>query len=450
MATTRTDAPAEPRAPSSDHPLRQAFRAAIAFPVAGVAAMPDRAHVEKLAEEEAQFGTVGLTERGLSSGMALGLLEPVGRTLRAWREARAPFDHELEPFRPDLEALARHAADLARQAAARDTALADVARRSNERSSYVATRQRYHESKIRFEEARGREGNRDARTWGGSITYWVALLAIFAAEWLINYDTVLQFFGVRAIAFGTTAVLALLIAFAAHEHGQIWKQWSYRFAQHRTSAERWSDRRNFALATLALYLVLGAAGWMRYIYASKALGLVSPSGNLLGAEAGIDIDPIRDVLVSLLANIGAWLVGVFIALFAHDRDPDLVDATTQWERWRRRFERADRRYVDERATTQAKYERERKQTETEATTRRQRVGPQEDMRRQVYAHEGAVVASLASQLRAAAELYRDGLVRIAATRNLAFVRAPQQTSMTGFEVRTMPIQIDEEFVRAQG
>ena len=437
------------RASPNADPLRRAFAEAVGFPLDAAVPPLDRAKVQAMAEEEASFGAVGFNDRGLTSGMRLHLLEPVLRGLAAWRDTRAAFDRELEPFRTDLEALARLGQQLDDQKLKTEHAIADVDRRAASDKRYVTARENWDDSRRRYDQFRARHGNRDAVTWGGSLPYWVTLLAVFAAEWLINYDVVLQFFGIPAIAFGTTAVLGLLVAFAAHVHGMVWRQWSYRFGQHRMAADRSGDWRNLSLASLALTLVLLAAGWMRYIAAVKAVGSGAAS-NLLGAEAGIDVDPSRDVLVSLLANLGAWLAGCFLSLFAHDPDPEHMSATKQKARWDRRYARADARYVDERKTIWAKLERDGKQVEAAGTTRRQAVGPQEDMLRQVNAHEAALLASLASTLRRSAETYRDALVRAGATRDLRFVSSPQQTPLTPFDVRAMTIQIDPEFIRAQG
>jgi hypothetical protein len=49
------------------------------------------------------------------------------------------------------------------------------------------------------------------------------------AEWLINYDVFFVFSGVAAIAAGAAIIMGVLLAFAAHGHGLLFKQSSYRF-----------------------------------------------------------------------------------------------------------------------------------------------------------------------------------------------------------------------------
>ena len=152
------------------------------------------------------------------------------------------------------------------------------------------------------------------------------MLCIGIAEWLINYDTFFLFFQVPAIAAGTTIMLGVLLAFAAHGHGTLLRQWSHRFGRigrRRSGAATGGCWRWRACRSL---IVLGAAGASRYAAAMRAL-TSQPQFNILGAEAAVVVDPLRDVLLSLLANIAAWLVGVFIAYVAHDADPEYMEAT---------------------------------------------------------------------------------------------------------------------------
>lgn len=51
-------------------------------------------------------------------------------------------------------------------------------------------------------------------------------------------------------------MLGVLLALASHWHGEILKQWSYRFGADRKPEMRWSDWRMFSLSTLALVIVI--------------------------------------------------------------------------------------------------------------------------------------------------------------------------------------------------
>ncbi len=114
--------------------------------------------------------------------------------------------------------------------------------------------------------------------------YWLMLLCLGVAEWLINYDVFLKFTNVTAIAVGATVVMGLLLAFAAHGHGMLLRQWSYRFGQDKDVMDRRSDWRLLALATFSLAVVLATAMGSRYlVVVHQMAGQNAP--NLLGADA---------------------------------------------------------------------------------------------------------------------------------------------------------------------
>ena len=142
--------------------------------------------------------------------------------------------------------------------------------------------------------------------------YLLALACVGITEWLINYTTFFLFFGIPAIAAGTTLILAGLLAFASDGHGAILKQWTHRFGHHAERIKRIADWRYLALATLALLVVLAAAGGSRYMAALRVMR-EQAGPNILGSDVAVQSDPGIDVLLSLLANLAAWLVGIFLA-----------------------------------------------------------------------------------------------------------------------------------------
>ena len=233
--------------------LSGAFSRTIAFPTARTLdAMLPPSIVADRAAEEAAFGRVAVDDRGLTAGMRLHAFQPVRSVLSAWREARAPFDRLMVPHMKDIEAIDRLDAEIAalraksdEDAARREAALTGDAR-------YAQAEQRFQRAEARYEEKFAENNQRLATTWGNHPLYPVAMLCIGATEWLINYDTFFAFFRVPAIAAGTTIVLAVLLAFAAHGHGTLLKQWSHRFGRHRTPTERRGDWRLLALASVSL------------------------------------------------------------------------------------------------------------------------------------------------------------------------------------------------------
>ena len=442
--------------PPSQGPLDAAFEQACAFAPAQAHALVRPAdELRALAQEEASFGRIAIDAEGLSAGMRLHVLQPARGLVAAWRAARGPFDIALEPYRADIDAVRSLDGQLGQLAArcSEEVAKAEAAAAADRR--WVQARDAAQNAQARFDERRIAHGNRDATLLAYSPLYWLALLCIGVAEWLINYDTFFLFTGVPAIAAGATLILGVLLAFAAHGHGTVWKQWSFRFAQARDRTERHGSWRLLGLSTVALLVVIAAAGGSRYAAALHAqAGSAVP--NILGAEAAVPFDPTRDVLLSLLANVGAWLVGCFVAYFFHDADPDYMSATRQFARRSRLFRRVARPYDDRVRTVKARFAREMEETQVAAATRLARVRPQADLLAQLEAHEDAVLRAIASAATSNAETYRDALAACAfADRSLSITRssggvashgeAPQV--LTPYDLRAMPATVSPAILR---
>lgn len=430
--------------------LAGAFSRTIAFPTARtIEAMLPQAAVVERAAEEAAFGRVAVDARGLTAGMRLHAFQPVRTVLAAWREARGPFDRVMIPHMKDIEAVDRLDAEVAALQAKSDDEVADREEALTAGARYVQTEHRFQRAEARYEEKFAENNQRLAMTWGYHPLYVLAMLCIGATEWLINYDTFFGFFQVPAIAAGTTIVLALLLAFSAHGHGTLLKQWSHRFGRHRTPIERRGDWRLFALATVSLLVVLAAAGGSRYAAAMRALQS-QPQFNILGAEAVIIVDPLRDVLLSLLANVAAWLVGVFLAYVAHDADPDYMEATHERTRARRLFNRRRAGVTREIDNIRARFAKQIIEKSNAARSRSRGVGEERNLLLQVREHERAVVAGLQSALHATVEQYRDALVRLGAQQrgSLTFVRTEDGATLSPHDYKDFPILIDADLIRS--
>ncbi|MBV9654732.1 MAG: hypothetical protein JOZ42_09235, partial [Acetobacteraceae bacterium] len=200
--------------------LSGAFSRTIAFPTSRtLEAMLPPATIAERASEEAAFGRVAVDERGLTAGMRLHAFQPVRALLSAWREARAPFDRLLTPYMKDIDAIDRLDAEIAALQAKSDEGAARQEAALTADTRYAQAEQRYRRAEARYEEKYAENNQRLTTVWGNNPLYAVAMLGIGATEWLINYDTFFGFFQVPAIAAGTTIVLGLLLAFAAHGHG---------------------------------------------------------------------------------------------------------------------------------------------------------------------------------------------------------------------------------------
>ena len=164
--------------------------------------------------------------------------------------------------------------------------------------------------------------------------YLAAMTLIGVAEWFINYDTIFLFFGVPIIAVGATVILAVCLSIIAHQHGVDLKQWKRKFGR---SIERVNRPYGpLILATAGLVGLLSVVGWMRYEAVMSAIQ-VQPTANLLGTQISIAIDPEREIIISLGANVLAWLVGVFVSFFCHDPDPIYVGTAIDFRKAERQF-----------------------------------------------------------------------------------------------------------------
>jgi hypothetical protein len=154
-------------------------------------------------------------------------------------------------------------------------------------------------------------------------------------------------------------------------------------------------------------------------------------------------------LLSLLANLAAWAVGVFVAYIAHDPDPEYMEATHERGKAQRRYNARRRRFNREIESIRARYGKEIGEKSNAAKARSRGGEEQRNLLLQVREHERAILASLESALRAAVEAYRDALVRIGTQQagHLVFVRSTDSQVLAPCEYKNAPMLIDREFVR---
>lgn len=429
-------------------PIVVAYEAAMGFPTSrALTLQPARQTLAERAHEEASFGRLVVDELGLTTGTRLYVLEPARALLADWREARRPFDVAIEPMRADIDAPHALDAAVAKLAAKRDEALADAEAEFAGDHRYMQVKDEFETSGARFKALQLRHGNRAANLKGYNPLYWAALFCLGAAEWLINYDIFLMFTSVPAIAAGGTILTGVLLAFAAHAHGLLIKQASYRFGQHRTSGDRWGSWRLLILSTFSLLVVLAAAGGSRYaVVMHQAQAAAGP--NILGADASLVFSPLRDVVLSLLWNVMAWAAGLFLSWFAHDEDPDYMEATAQWRRASRQYHRYRKPQVDRLKTIEAQFAREKDAAAVAASARSAGVEAERKLLEKVDAHEAALVQAMAGAVRNAAQTYHDCLAQLAVSQRGGLTIERLGTELGAAEFRAQRVSIDAAAIRA--
>ena len=398
-----------------DKQIALALQQALAFPLARASTLRFPAErAAEAAQQEAGFGSIPVDENGMSAGMKLHLLQPIRAVLSDWRQARAAFDTALQPKMADILATREAERDLAEAEQARREALEGVENRLKADSRHQKALEQKDNAYGRWKSFNDIHAGRAPTLFAYNPLYKLLILCIGVAEWFINYDTLLEFSGVPAIAAGSTAILGALLAFAAHGHGELLKQWSFRFNESRQPRERARDWRYLGLSSVALLIVLAAAGTARYSAALQILESTVHQSSGLNLNVGtLDVNPLRDVLISLLANVAAWVVGIFISYAAHDDDPDYMAATRQWNGAHAAWRGAGARMERERRHIEARFTRTIADRRTAAKSRAASVVGELNMIRQVDSHEAALSTELEQVLLSNIETYRDAVTRAA-------------------------------------
>lgn len=353
--------------------IDQAYNEALSFSpsdVTGVSLSEEQ--IQEFAAQEVAYGKISVDGNGWTTGMRARLIPPVREALNLWGQKMGRFMTALQPHMEAIHAVEKLLGEVEairakgeqQVDALRQEAEIDV-QYKNAREELKIIEQRYNEASIRA-------GHRKPNMMAYSPVYWLFLIMIGGAEWLINYETFFQFFHVVAMAAGTTLILGLLLAFSAHGHGTILRQWTIRFGQDVHKGDRWGDYRLLILSTLAVTIVVGAAGGSRYAWAMNALAAL-PTDSIIPGMSMPQVSPLRDVLLSLLGNVGAWIVGVFIAYLFHDRDPHLMDWTRQQQRARKRVHKLSGPYDDRIKTAKARAEKEVEEIRTKVAIQSQNV-----------------------------------------------------------------------------
>jgi hypothetical protein len=130
----------------------------------------------------------------------------------------------------------------------------------------------------------------------------------------------------------------------------------------------------------------------------------------------VPINPMRDVLISLIANLGAWMVGVMISYISHDPDPEYMAATEQFRIAYAAWERARSKHTVRLKHIEAKHAKVIDEKTMAAQTRQKNVTRELDMLKQVRTRSRAVETELEAVTSSNVEIYRDALVKIALSR----------------------------------
>ena len=286
--------------------------------------------------------TIILDKDGFVTGVKATIFGRVKEYLHDFNVVRQEFSAKFQTFQAQIKDFEAIPGKIAALSAEADTKIAEEKRKlDNDRigEDYRDTKARY-DRQIELHAYRPNMKAVSARfPFDVNPVYLIIMLMLGTAEWFINYDTLFEFFGIPIIAIGATLILALGLAVIAHQHGVDLKQWKKKFGPGVEDKNR--PYGVLILATIGLVALITVTGWMRYQSLMSVIQSQS-SANIVGTQFSAQIDPEREVIISLGANLLAWLVGVFISYFAHDPDPLYVYTAID-------FQKAERRYLKKKA-----------------------------------------------------------------------------------------------------
>ena len=158
--------------------------------------------------------------------------------------------------------------------------------------------------------------------------------------------------------------------------------------------------------------MLGFTGWARWGAAMESMH-GQDAVSVLGGIGIVQVNPMRDVFISLIANLGAWMVGVIISYAGHDQDPDYMVITKQFQGHQKAWEKMQAVMKARRQHVVAAADREIEEKENAVQTRSGSVKAQMDMLNQIELRDSAIMHDIAHAAVSGAEIYRDAVVKVA-------------------------------------
>jgi hypothetical protein len=270
--------------------------------------------VKEAARKEAKKNDVFCEDGGVTQEMRSACTGHAYDALRGFQRLYSAFMSEIKPYMAKIQEYNEMEARYAVIDDGVNQRIADEKSVLDSNPNYEKALKNCHEADARYERIRNEEGKRDVRN-PPKIRYVLLLILVGGGEIALNYSFMLEFFGIPAFAFVSSAVAGLLVAWAAHEHGKAIKQHSFYFGTHVRPEDKISIGRQFWVASSCLVLILGSIFFVRYIAVVNAQEAIAAAigTNIIGNDGGqsFGIAPHWAALVSLGFNIAVWGVSVW-------------------------------------------------------------------------------------------------------------------------------------------
>lgn len=315
-------------------------------------------HLRDVPVAEASDGVIYLDEDGVTPGMRSACVEPLERALSASQSVREDLWERIG-LSTQAQALLRSIEEDKR----------DLRRSIDEAQAAIRKK---HETNRRFEDAK-REFERAEAQWekttyaqkghrpvlGSWGLYTFIVILFMGAEFLANYEAFLAWFRTPAFAFITSIVVGALVYCAGHLHGLVIRRWEYIFREENPDEKIRREHFWFVgggLFFLSVALTLVAYGRFKIVSAALSKMNLNDSSAIFGV-IGDAASLYNQVYVSLLVNIGLYLIGILVSFATSDKNPEYVSYYVQFRRAKRAFDQLRDRMHDELRREEAKYER---------------------------------------------------------------------------------------------
>lgn len=369
--------------------------------------------VKDAAKKEAKKNDIFCEEGGMTQEMKNVCTSHAHDALRSFQRLYAAFMSEI---RPQMTKIQEYTEMEARYAIIDDGVNQRIADEQTVLSSnphYAKAQKNCREADARYERIRNEEGKRDVRN-PSKILYALMLLMIGVGEIGLNFSFMLEFFGIPAFAFASSAVAGALVAWAAHEHGKAIKQHAFYFGSHVRPEDKVSIRWQFWVASSCLTLILGSIFFVRYIAVFNAQAAIAAAigSDIIGSDGPqtFGIAPHWAALVSLGFNVAVWGVSVWLATAFHDRNPHYMDADDQKKKADARLDKISKTYNANVKAHNASRGVERKTVQNELKALMDDLGSDLVLFQRIEEKRGNVVKALANDTNKLLVLYKRTLI----------------------------------------
>jgi hypothetical protein len=427
--------------------VQQAFDAVMAFQWPSTD-QPFRERINNSAEQESRStAPLRLTEHGLTSGMLTACVDSVSELCDHFTRLHNAFDTAINFSQEKIDALREVDKKISSKQKEFQEIEAGTEKKHEADSKYKVAKENVTNLETEYKAMYRAEGQREAKDFS-LIVYGILLLGVGAAEWMVNYETFLNFTEVPLMAAGATILVALAVAFAAHFHGTMFKGHQHFFGEHVKIEIKNRNVFVIAIVTAVLVLAFGGVGGARYLLvAGQVSQLGGGESGLLGSDV-VTINVGQVVTVSMVINIFVWFVGAAIAYAVHDENPDFTDKLRKYKIAQKIFDPLRQKRDTEIGQLRAKLQKELDELKNTARAYEQEAKPLADLLTTAHERKNKVVSEADLLANRLIRTYRSALADLATVDNpeLKFNKGGQLVDLESYR----QLAIDFSFQHQSG